>query len=111
MISEPKRRISSCRRPTAFVPQSSERNEFEHTSSASPAVLCAAVDWLGRIVQRDGDGVIRKLPSRLRPCEAAADNMDRLHRRRPLPQKSLKATSSLFGAGQKRKAPASGGRF
>src|SRR5262249_55473277 len=42
-------RISSCRRPIALVAQSSERNEFEHTSSARLSVLCAAVLRTGRI--------------------------------------------------------------
>src|SRR5262249_36757596 len=49
ITSEPSRRISSCRRPTALCSRSSERNEFEHTSSASPPVLWAAVVRLGRI--------------------------------------------------------------
>ena len=39
MISEPSRRISSCSRPTALVSRSSERNEFEQTSSASACGL------------------------------------------------------------------------
>ena len=38
-ISEPARRISSCSRPTALLAQSSERNEFEQTSSAKRAGL------------------------------------------------------------------------
>jgi hypothetical protein len=33
----------------ALCSGSSERNEFEHTSSASPEVLCAAVMRSGRI--------------------------------------------------------------
>ena len=49
MISEPSRRISSCSRPTALCSRSSERNEFEQTSSASAAVLWAAVVRTGRI--------------------------------------------------------------
>ena len=49
MISERARRISSCSRPTALVSASSERNELEHTSSASPSVLCASVCRTGRI--------------------------------------------------------------
>ncbi len=48
-MSEPARRISSCSRPTAFVSHSSERNEFEHTSSARPSVLWASVERTGRI--------------------------------------------------------------
>ena len=48
-ISEPQRRISSCSRPTALVSHSSERNEFEHTSSARPSVRCASVMRVGRI--------------------------------------------------------------
>ncbi len=49
MISEPSRRISACSRPTALCSRSSERNEFEQTSSASAEVLWAAVVCLGRI--------------------------------------------------------------
>src|SRR5215831_7765343 len=49
MISEPRRRISSCKSPTALCSLSSERNEFEQTSSASAAVLWAAVVRSGRI--------------------------------------------------------------
>ena len=41
MISEPARRSSSCRRPTALVSRSSERKELEQTSSASRSVWCA----------------------------------------------------------------------
>src|SRR5262245_1782928 len=49
MISEPSRRISSCSRPTALCSRSSERKELEQTSSASAAVLWAAVARTGRI--------------------------------------------------------------
>src|SRR5215831_7333324 len=49
MISEPSRRISSCKSPTALCSLSSERNEFEQTSSASAALLWAAVVRNGRI--------------------------------------------------------------
>src|SRR5215510_8669214 len=49
MISEPSRRISSCTSPTALCSLSSERNEFEQTSSASAALLWAAVVRNGRI--------------------------------------------------------------
>ena len=49
MMSEPARRISSWSRPTAFVSKSSERKEFEQTSSAQPPVLCASVSRPGRI--------------------------------------------------------------
>src|SRR5262245_35922997 len=49
MISEPSRRISSCKSPTALCSLSSERKEFEQTSSASAAVLWAAVVRSGRI--------------------------------------------------------------
>jgi len=38
ITSEPARRISSCSRPTALLAASSERKEFEHTSSASESV-------------------------------------------------------------------------
>src|SRR5262245_23050417 len=49
MISEPSRRISSCKSPTALCSLSSERKEFEQTSSARAAVLWAAVVHSGRI--------------------------------------------------------------
>src|SRR5215211_2554274 len=49
MIREPSRRISWCSSPTAFALASSERNEFEQTSSARPAVLWASVPRTGRI--------------------------------------------------------------
>ena len=49
MMSEPSLRSSSCRRPTALVPLSSERKELEQTSSASASVRCAAVARSGRI--------------------------------------------------------------
>ncbi len=49
ITSESSRRISSCSNPTALCSGSSERNELEHTSSASPEVLCAAVPRSGRI--------------------------------------------------------------
>src|SRR5215831_10525282 len=49
MISEPSRRISSCKSPTALCSLSSERKEFEQTSSARAAVLWAAVVRSGRI--------------------------------------------------------------
>ncbi|MGY3458821.1 hypothetical protein ACVWW5_004271 [Bradyrhizobium sp. LM3.4] len=49
MISESRRRISACSRPTALLAASSERNELEQTSSASPSVRCASVMRVGRI--------------------------------------------------------------
>src|SRR6202166_831126 len=49
MISEPSRRISACNSPTALLTASSERNELEHTSSASPSVRWASVIRPGRI--------------------------------------------------------------
>ena len=49
MTSEPARRISSCNNPTALAKASSERNEFEQTSSHSRSVTCAAVPRPGRI--------------------------------------------------------------
>src|SRR6202000_2317053 len=49
MISEPSRRISACSNPTALLAASSERNEFEHTSSARPSVRWASVIRPGRI--------------------------------------------------------------
>ena len=77
MISEPARRISSCSRPTALVSASSERNELEQTSSASPSVLCASVCRTGRIsCSTTGTPASRDLPGGLRPGESAADDMD-----------------------------------
>ena len=49
ITSELSRRISSCRSPTALCSRSSERNEFEQTSSASASVLCTGVARTGRI--------------------------------------------------------------
>ncbi len=49
MISEPSARISQWIWPTAFISWSSERKEFEQTSSASPCVRCASVIRTGRI--------------------------------------------------------------
>src|SRR5580704_9045178 len=46
---EPRARISRCRIPTALVEASSDRKEFEQTSSAKWGVWCAAVVWNGLI--------------------------------------------------------------
>src|SRR5580700_5699059 len=46
---EPRARISRCRIPTALVEASSDRKEFEQTSSARWGVWWAAVVWNGRI--------------------------------------------------------------
>src|SRR6204780_2424818 len=46
---EPSARISRCRIPTALVEASSDRKEFEQTSSARWGVQCAAVVRIGRI--------------------------------------------------------------
>ena len=51
MTSEPSRRSSSFRRPTAFV-RSSPRREFEQTSSAKYSLLCAGVNLSGFISTR-----------------------------------------------------------
>ena len=42
-------RNSACNSPTAFVSASSDRKEFEQTSSASDCVTCASVLRTGRI--------------------------------------------------------------
>ena len=77
MISEPSLRISSCSSPTALWCASSERNEFEQTSSAKAPVLCAAVAAFGpHLVQRHRDAGLRQLPGGLGAGEAAADDMD-----------------------------------
>ena len=76
MMSEPARRISSCSRPTALFAKSSERNEFEQTSSASASVLCASVCRTGpHFVQHHRHAGVRQLPGRLASGEAAADHM------------------------------------
>ena len=49
IMSELSLRISSCSKPTALCSWSSERKEFEQTSSAQPSVLCAGVSLIGRI--------------------------------------------------------------
>ncbi len=46
--TEPKRRISSLRRPAADSTRIALK-EFEQTSSANPSVLCAGVLFTGRI--------------------------------------------------------------
>src|SRR5208337_2113500 len=49
MTTEPMARISRCKTPTALVDASSERNEFEQTSSARRPVRWAGVPRTGRI--------------------------------------------------------------
>ena len=66
-MMEPARRISSCRSPMALVSASSERNEFEHTSSARPPVRWASVARWGRISWRTVG-----TPARA-SCQAASD--------------------------------------
>ena len=76
MISEPSRRISACSRPTALLAASSERNEFEHTSSARLSVRCASVIRWGRISCRTtGTPDIGDLPGGFRTGKAGADDM------------------------------------
>ena len=78
-MSEPARRISSCSSPTAFVSQSSERNEFEHTSSASPSLLWASVILHGpHLVQHDRHAGAGDLPGGFRAGEAAANDVNGL---------------------------------
>src|SRR4029077_13685664 len=67
MISEPSRRISACNNPTALLAASSERNEFEHTSSARPSVRCASVIRSGRI-----SCTTTRIPA-LAACHAASE--------------------------------------
>src|ERR1700716_3031656 len=67
MVSEPSRRISACSSPTALLAASSERNELEHTSSASPSVRCASVIRPGRISCRT-----TRMPA-LATCQAASE--------------------------------------
>ena len=76
ITSEPSRRISSCRRPTALCSLSSERNELEQTSSASASVLCAAVVRTGRIsCSTTGTPARGNLPGGLAAGEPAADDV------------------------------------
>ncbi len=78
-MSEPARRISSCSSPTAFVSQSSERNELEHTSSARPSVLCASVILAGRIsCSTTGTPAPAICQAASEPREAAADDVNGL---------------------------------
>src|SRR5436190_2337171 len=67
MMSEPSRRISACRSPTALLVASSERKEFEHTSSARPSVRCASVILTGRI-----SCIVTGIPD-LATCQAASE--------------------------------------
>ena len=89
MMSEPARRISSWSRPTALASGSSERKEFEQTSSAQPPVLCASVKRAGRISCRTTRTPrFRRLPGRLGAGEPSADDMKRrfiLHDGTPSP--------------------------
>src|ERR1700678_1455107 len=50
---EPRARISRCRIPTALVEASSDRKEFEQTSSARWEGWCADVVRIGRISSRN----------------------------------------------------------
>ena len=77
ITSEPSRRISSCSRPTALPIASSERNEFEQTSSASRSVWCASVPaHRPHLVQHDRHAAPGQLPGGLAAGEAAADDVD-----------------------------------
>src|SRR6202011_3041862 len=67
MISEPSRRISAWSNPTALLAASSDRNEFEHTSSARPSVRCASVMRSGRISCRT------TLTPAFAACQAASE--------------------------------------
>ena len=64
---EPAARISQCSRPTALASESSERKEFEQTSSARLSVWWAAVPETGRISCR-----ITGSPA-LAHCQAASE--------------------------------------
>src|SRR5579883_648368 len=66
MTSEPSRRISSLRSPTA-VSSVALRNEFEQTSSPRRSVWCAGVRQAGRISQRSTSSPARA------SCQAASD--------------------------------------
>ena len=77
MISEEARRISSWSSPTALVSHSSERNEFEHTSSASAPVLMRFGLAVGpHLVEHDRHAATRELPGRLAACQSTPDDMN-----------------------------------
>ena len=77
MISPPAARISQCRSPTAFCSSSSERKEFEQTSSASPPVLWAKVPTTGRIsCSTTRHARLGDLPGGLGAGHAAADDVN-----------------------------------
>ncbi len=76
MISEPSRRISACSRPTALLAASSERNELEQTSSASPSVRCASVMRVRpHLVQHHGHAGFGDLPGGFGTGKAGADHV------------------------------------
>ena len=80
MTSPPAARISQCSRPTAFCSSSSDRKELEQTSSASPSGLVREGADLGpHLVQHHRHAHLGRLPGRLGPGEAAADDVDRGH--------------------------------
>ena len=70
-------RISQWSRPTAFCSSSSERKEFEQTSSARPSVWCAKVADMGaHLVEDHGDAHLGGLPGGFGAGETAADDVD-----------------------------------
>ena len=76
ITSEPARRSSACSRPTALPRQSSERNEFEHTSSAKPVGLVRVRHpRRAHFVQPDGYAGVRQRPGGLAAGEPAADDV------------------------------------
>jgi hypothetical protein len=86
ITSDPSRRISACRRPMALPCASSERNEFEQTSSAKSPSCARRSSDRPHFVQHHRHAAARDLPRSLGTRKTAADDMDRLEvgRRREL---------------------------
>ena len=82
MISEPSARISRWITPTALLRASSERNEFEQTSSARRRSLVRlGAAQRAHLVQDDGNAGARDLPGGLRTRQTPADDVDGTHAR------------------------------
>src|SRR5271170_4940950 len=100
---EPRARISRCRIPTALVEASSERKEFEQTSSARWEVWCAAVTRLGRISCRT-TGTPDSAACQAASEPASPPPMMWIGRMGELVTKLKASVNLLFGRRQARKA-------
>src|ERR1700722_15389913 len=87
---EPSARISRCRIPTALVEASSDRKEFEQTSSARWEVWCAAVVRTGRISCRTTE------TPEFAACHAASEPA------RPPPMKCIGRIAACHKAARRR---------